>query len=180
MNGSELLQELPGIALTAARYGMAENMAVKIHDNEPVGVDMAGFIAADIADGAIMRRFDMDTPVRRATDGIVDHMSVARVAYEIWKKYPDSRQYIGILATRAVIVGALNAVHLVSTGEVTKGRSKQKATNLATAAFALMATSGNHKATHIAGTVASGIAIITAASHFKDLGQKHTSGIRAL
>lgn len=180
MGALNLAKEIPGLAITVARYGMAENMARKIHDDEPIGVDMAGFITADIADGAILRSFDMDTPVRRVADGAVDHASIARVSYEVWKKYPDSRSYIGILATRAAIVGVLNGIHLASAGEVTKGRSKQKSTNLATAAFALAATSGNRKATHIAGALASGIAIVTAVSHLKDLGKKHVSGIREL
>ncbi|HEY1085362.1 MAG TPA: hypothetical protein VGE34_01385 [Candidatus Saccharimonadales bacterium] len=180
MSDANFISEIPGLALTAARYQLAENMADKIRNNEPIGLGMIGFIAADIADGAILRSFDRDTPVRRVADGVVDHMSVARVSYEIWKKNPESRSYIGVLATRAALVGVLNSAHLAIAGEVTKGRLNQKATNLATATFALAASSGNRKATHITGALASGIAIVTAASHLKDLGKKHVSGIREL
>lgn len=48
------------------------------------------------------------------------------------------------------------------------------------AAFGLIATSGNRKATNLAGVMTSGIAVATAVSHLKDLGKKHNSGIREL
>ena len=180
MHDTPFAKEIPGIMLTAVRYGMAEHMAHKVRDGKPVVLDMAAFIAADVADGAILRQFDMDTPIRRIADGVVDHVSVARVAYETWQNSPNSRPYIGVLATRAALVGGLNALHMALTGEVTKGRANQRATNLATAAFNLAASSGNRNATHIAGIVASGIAVGTAFSHLKDLGKKHASGIREL
>ena len=174
------IREIPGLALTAARYGMAEKMAEKVRNNEPIATDLAAFVAADIADGAVLREFDLDTPVRRLADGVVDHLSVARVGYEVGKKHPEAKPYIGILAVRAAMVGAANLVHLLKTGEVTKGRSNQKATNLATAVFALAATNGNEKVTHAAGTIASVIAIATAVPHFKGIGKKHSNGIREL
>lgn len=180
MSEHGVLKELPGIALTIARYGMAENMARKVHNNESIVVNMIGFVAADIADGAILRCFDMDTPLRRITDGVVDHVSVARVAFAVAEKYPDTKPYLEILAARAAIVGILNAVHLSTTGEVTKGRSKQKATNLATAAFALAALTGNRKVTHISGVIAATIAAMTVPSHLKSIGKKHPDGIRKL
>jgi hypothetical protein len=180
MKIQNIAREVPGIAITAARYGMAEHMARKCRNGDPIGADMGCFIAVDIADGAILRNFDMDTPARRVADGLVDHASVARVSYELWRKNPDSRSYIGVLAARAALVGVLNGIHLAATGEVTKGQSRQKSTNLATAAFTLAATSGSRTATHIAGTLASGIAIATATSHFKGLRKKHESGIRKL
>lgn len=180
MDRQSVASEIPGLILTAARYGMAELMAEKVRDDKQIGLDLAAFVVADIADGAILRKFDMDTPVRRVADGIVDHLSVARVVYEIAKKHPEARPHIGVLAARALAVGVLNYVHLARTGEVTKGRSKQKATDLATAAFSLVALTGNKKATQIAGVVASGIALTTAVSHLKGLGKQHESGIREL
>lgn len=180
MDKRNATSEIPGIILTAARYGMAEHMAKKVRNDEQIGLGLAAFVIADIADGAILRRFDMDTPIRRVTDGVVDHLSVARVAYETAKKHPAALPYIEALAARAVAVGVLNSIHLARTGEVTKGRNKQKATNLATAAFSLVALTGNKKATRIAGVVASGIALTTATSHIKELGKHHESGIREL
>lgn len=175
-----MIEEAPGLALTSARYLLAENMARKIHNSRPFLADMALFIASDIADGAILRQFDMDTPIRRVADGVVDHASIARVAYEVAAQNPSARPYISILAGRAAMVGALNAVHLLTTGEVTKGQWNQKATNLATAAFALVASSGSKKATHIAGAVASGIALYTSRAHVRDMGVQHHDGIRRL
>ena len=173
-------REIPGFLLTAARYGMAEQTAKKVQADEPIAADLAVFVAADIADGAILREFNLDTPARRLADGIIDHLSVVRVGYEVGKKYPEAIPYIGILAVRAALVGAANLVHLFKTGEVTKGRSNQKATNLASAAFALVATRGNEKATHVAGSIASVIAVTTAIQHFKGIGKKHSNGIREL
>lgn len=155
-------------------------MARRVRKDKPIVNDMAAFIAADVLDGEILRAFDMDTPTRRIADGVVDHVSVARVGYEVAKKHPESTLYISILAARAAVVGALNLAHLMSTGEATKGRWNQKSTNLASAAFALAATSGNKRATHITGMIASGIAIATVGAHLKGLGQKHSKGIREL
>lgn len=155
-------------------------MAQKVSNSQPIASNMIAFVAADIADGAILRRFDRDTPLRRIADGVIDHASVGRVAMEVGRKDPESRQYIGILAARAVLVGTLNALHLASTGEATKGNWNQKSVNLATAAFALIATRGNSKATHLAGAPASAIAIATVPSFVRGLGSKHTDGIRNL
>lgn len=124
--------------------------------------------------------FDADTPLRRIADGVVDHLSVMRVAYEVAKKSPSARPYIGLLALRAISVGTLNTMHLAMTGEVTKGNTKQRAVNIASAAFALAATTENRMATHITGGIAAGLAVATASAHFKDLGKKHASGMREL
>lgn len=155
-------------------------MAEKIEIDESITLDMAGFIAADIADGAVLRKFDMDTLIRRVADGIIDHLSVGRVSFEIAQKHPSARPYFAALATRAALVGVLNATHLLKTGEATKGEWNQKSTNLATAALVLIANTGNRRATYIAGLVASGIAFSTAPAYLKGLGEKHEGGIRRL
>ena len=54
MAKNKLLHEIPGIALTAARYGMAEHMARRVRADKPLTAHMAAFITADVADGAIM------------------------------------------------------------------------------------------------------------------------------
>ena len=176
MRDNSLSKEIPGLVLTAARYGMATRMARKVRNDEPIGADMVALIAADVADGVVFRRFDMDTPLRRVADGVVDHLSVARVAYETWQKSSTARSYIGVLAARAALVGGANLLQ----GEITRGGTSQRATHLAAAAFALAAHSDNRDITHLTGTIASGIAVGTAVLHFKDIGKSHPSGIRKL
>lgn len=172
--------EALGIALTGARYLLAERIAKHVKNDQPVVLDMAMIIAADILDGVVLRKFDLDTPKRRVADGIVDHLTVGRVMAEVAKKNEASRPYIGILAARAAVVGALNAEHMRRTSEVTKGQINQKATNLAMAAFGLAAATGNKRLTHLTGGVASGVAIATAFAHTKGLGETHEDGIRKL
>lgn len=178
MNNST--KEIIGVGVTAARYGMAEWIARRVRDNKPIAIPMAAFIAADILDGVILRKFDMDTPVRRVADGVVDHASEIRVAAEVAKKYPETRKYIGGLAVRAAAVGIMNGIHLLKTGEVTKGQSKQRLTNLATGAFGVIATQGNTVLTEVSGATALGIAVATAPHHLKGLGEVHDGVARRL
>jgi phosphatidylglycerophosphate synthase len=178
MQNKNLAKEIPGLVVTGARYAVAERIARKVSKDEPVAVDLAGFVVADILDGAILRKFDADTPLRRVADGVVDHLSMIGVGFEAAKKYPDSKLYLGILVARAALVGGANALHMAKTGEVTKGQNKQRAANLATAAFGLVALTGNKKATHVAGVIASGISILTAIPHLRNIGKRNESGIR--
>ncbi|HCR55448.1 TPA: hypothetical protein DIV49_00595 [Candidatus Saccharibacteria bacterium] len=175
-----LLREVPGLALTGARYLLAENIARRVQNDQPIGVRLAAFIAYDILDGAILRLFDADTPVRRVADGAVDHASMLRVGTAISQRYPEAKPYAIALGARAVVVGALNAAHYKMTGEVTKGQSKQRATNLATAAMAQIATYKNERNTHLSGLLANGIAYATIPTHLKDIGKTHEGGIRKL
>lgn len=173
-------REIIGVGVTAARYGMAEWIARRVHDNKPIGVPLAAFMATDVLDGVVLRKFDMDSPVRRVADGVIDHASVARVAFEVGKKNPESRKYIGLLALRAAGVGIANGLHLLKTGEVTKGNMRQKSTNIASAAFAIVAAHDNKEATEIAGAAASVVAIGTAPKHFRGIGKKGSGSIREL
>lgn len=173
-------KEIIGVGVTAARYGMAEWIARRVRDDKPIGVPLAAFVAADVLDGVVLRKFDMDTPVRRVADGVIDHASVARVAFEVGKKNPESRKYIGLLALRAAGVGIANGLHLLKTGEVTKGNLRQKSTNIASAAFAVVAATNNKEATEIAGAAASVIAVGTAPKHLKGIGRRGPGSIREL
>lgn len=83
-----LLREIPGLLLTGSRLLLADRIAKKIKSDRPVALDLAGFVAADIADGEILRKFNADTPIRRVADGVVDHASMIQVGYETAKKYP--------------------------------------------------------------------------------------------
>lgn len=180
MSSGSISGEAIGVALTASRLGIAEHMARRIARHKPIASSMAVFVASDIMDGAILRKHDMDTPIRRVADGIVDNLSVGRVMIEITRNNPAARPYIGVLAVRAAFVGGLNALHLAETGEVTKGSSKQKLTNLGMAAFGIAAASGNKPLTHITGLLASAIAISTAPSHLQDIGRHHEGEYREL
>ena len=180
MNLQNEVREVIGVGVTSLRLGIAEHMARRVSDEESIAFDMAAFVTADVLDGAILREHDMDTPIRRVADGIVDHISIARVMTEVAKNNTTAQPYIGILATRAVIVGGLNLFHLVKTGEVTKGQNKQKATNLATAVFGVVAASGNKPLTHITGSIAAAISLATAPVHLQDVGMRHSGQYREL
>ena len=177
---NQTTKEIIGVSVTATRYGMAEWISKRLRDGKPIILPMIGFIAADVLDGVILRKFNMDTPVRRVADGVVDHASVARVAFEVARKNPESRKYIGFLALRAASVGIANGPHLLKTGEVTKGNVRQKATNIASAAFGVIASSNNKEATEVAGIAASAIAMGTASKHFKNFGTRGSGPIRVL
>jgi hypothetical protein len=159
---NKLPKELIGVGVTAARYGIAEWIARRVRDGKSTAIPMAGLVAADIL------------------DGVVDQLSVGRVAFEVGKKHPKSRKYIAALALRAVGVGLANGVHLLKTGEVTKGRTKQRAANLSAAAFGVIATTGNETATEIAGTAAVAISVATAPGHFRGVGKRNNGVLREL
>lgn len=48
--------ELFGVGLTASRLLLASKIANNVKNDQPIGAAMALFIAADIADGIIVRR----------------------------------------------------------------------------------------------------------------------------
>lgn len=167
--------EVVGAVFTLARYPLAEYVASRVRNDKPILAGMAATVLADIYDGELSRRFNpevnYDTPLRRIIDGTVDHATVGRVAFEIAKKNPAARPYIAIIAARAAFAAlGLNGTHLVTTGEVTRGRKKQKATHLSTALFGLAASTGNKPLTHITGALAATVAWGTAPAHLRSLG----------
>jgi hypothetical protein len=180
MNRASVVNEIPGLAITAARLGIAEIMVRKVRNNESILLTMAIFIAADIGDGAFLRKLGRDTPVRRFADSVVDQVSVARVGYEVAKQNPAMRPYLGVLALRATYSGIVNVAHQGLTGEVTKGGNFQKSVSLATAAFGVSAANGDRLRTHASGVIASVAAIASVPSHTKEFGVRHSSGIREL
>ena len=180
MSPNDVIKEIPGLAITGARYFMAEGIARRIRRGDSATLGIAGFVVADVLDGVILRAFDADTPTRRVADGVIDHASMVRIAYEVAKKNPDSRAYIGILGVRAMLVGGANLLHLIRTGEVTKGQNNQRFTNLATAALCLAALSGDKKITHAVGLSAVAVSAPTAVPHFRNIGKRNESRIRRL
>lgn len=169
-----------GIAVTGSRLYIAENIARRAAEDRPIFLQTCAFAAADLADGEVLRAIGMETPLRRVADGVVDHVAVGRVLYKIGEKNEGARPYIGILAVRAAVVAALNYTHLSMTEQVTKGRTKQRATNIAIAAFGVAAASGNRTMTHASGLLASAVAIATAPAHLTGLGVRSAGVYREL
>lgn len=178
MYREEIGSEIAGVGVTALRYGIAEHVARRVESEEDITLGMATLVAADVLDGIVLRHLDLDTPVRRLADGVLDYLSIARVGGSIASKYPETRPYFGILAARTVLVGGLNAVHQYKTDEVTKSSKRHRLTTLSVAGFALAAVEGSSRATKIAGSLMAGIAVANLPSYFRGLGVKHPSGFR--
>lgn len=175
---NETFKELVGIGVTFARYGLAERTAKHVREDKPIFMDMLGVISADLMDGVILRKFEMDTPTRRLADGIVDYLSIARVGAEVATKHPETRPYLGALAIRSLLVGGLNITHQALTGEITKSSSRHRLTTLSAAAFALTAVRGKNNESNLAGAGMVGIAIINTPPYLKGLGRTNSDGIR--
>jgi len=52
----DMKREILGVAMTAPRYLLAEQMAKRVEQKKSIVAPMLLFIGADLADGAIMRR----------------------------------------------------------------------------------------------------------------------------
>lgn len=175
-------RELLGATVTIPRYALAGEMARRVEQQESILVPMLLFVATDLADGMAMRRIGggEETPLRRVLDGIVDHASQARVMYAVAQNNPGVTPYIWGLTARAGIVGAMNGTHLLLTGEVTKGQKWQRAANLTSATFGIVASTNNKRLMHCFGLIAVATAIVTGIAHSKDIGMMHTDNIRKL
>ena len=170
------LREVASVGLTALRYGGVEYIARRARDGKPIGLALAAFMAADVADGQILD----DTPLRRVTDGVVDTAAVVRVMYELGKRYPEARAGIAAVAFGQAATGAANAYHLAKTGEVTKGGRYKRAANIATAAFAVVAARGNSGRTRLAGGIATGVVAATTVPHLRGVGKPTGKQVRRL
>ena len=177
---NNIAKEAVGVGVTVARLGIAEWVARRVRAGESIYLPLASFVAADILDGVLLRRVGMDTPVRRAADGIVDQLSIARVAYETAQKHPETRKYIAALALRVAAVGVANALHLRKTGEVTKAGNKQRTMGLAAAAFASVASRGQRAHTEVAGVAMLAVGAITGEGYFRGIGVQNDGAIRDL
>lgn len=170
------LREVASVGLTALRYSGAEYIARQARDGKPIGLSLAAFMAADVADGQILD----DTPLRRVTDGVVDTAAVVRVMYELGKRYPEARAGIAAVALGQAATSAANAYHLAKTGEVTKGGRYKRAANIATAAFAVVAAHANPGRTRLAGCIAAGVVAATTIPHLRGVGKPTGKKIRRL
>lgn len=170
------LREMASVGLTALRYSGAEYIARQARDGRPIGLSLAAFMAADVADGQILD----DTPLRRVTDGVVDTAAVVRVMYELGKRYPEARAGIAAVALGQVATGTANAYHLAKTGEVTKGGRYKRAANIATATLAIVAAHGNPGRTRLAGCIAAGVVAATTVPHLRGIGKPTGKKVRRL
>jgi phosphatidylglycerophosphate synthase len=149
-----VLREAAVIGLTLSRLLLAEKVAERIKNGQNVLGHMGIFIAADIADGCIARKWGVDTPLRRIADSVTDRVSVARVGMALHERYEHSRAHLGLLAGRELVVGAANVYHYVRTGEVVHGHGAHKLGSLSVACFGAATLTGNEAITNLAGRAA--------------------------
>jgi hypothetical protein len=182
--------EAVGVAATVGRYAVtALPMARRAREGKNIFVHGVAAVGFDVGDGVATREVSQkvfgreaeDTPLRRIIDGVLDQATVIQVGIEVAKRNPSARPYLGALALRSMVAGGwLNGFHIATTGEVTKGRRYQKITNLTAAAFGIAAATGNRKATHATGIIATAVAWGTAPAHLKQLRQRRGRVFREL
>lgn len=144
-------------SLTAARLFIAYRMAKRVGAGGKITLPMAAFVGADIMDGVIARKLDVDSPGRRSADALVDRLSVGLVARKIVQEHPQTRPYVIGIGLREVAVSAANALHYANSGEVVQGTGVHKLGTLSLAAFGIVSSYGHDNATKVAGTAASTI-----------------------
>ena len=159
--------------LTLSRLGIAEIMARKITKQESIVVPMAAFVIADVLDGVIARKLDVDSPRRRFLDAAVDRLSVLRAASAMYDINPTSRPYLAALAAREAVVSAANLAHYAKSGEVVQGHGFHKLGTLSISAFALGAASGNENVTHALGAASTTINAVLATDYVSNAASSH-------
>ncbi len=155
-------------SLTAARLFIAYNMAKRVEAGRNITLPMAAFVGADIMDGVIARKLDVDSPGRRFADALVDRVSVGMVARNIVKEHPQTRPYVIGIGLREAAVSAANMLHYANSGEVVQGTGVHKLGTLSLAAFGIISSYGHYDATRVAGTVASSINIGLALDYIRN------------
>lgn len=189
-NLSDIAEEAIGFAATVGRYALtAFPMTRRARRGESILGHGVAAIVADVWDGELTRRMSRwllgraaeDTPFRRITDGVLDQATVFQVGYEVAKRNPSARPYLAAITVRSIVAGGgLNGVHMLTTGEVTKGRNWQRATNITAGIFGIAAASGNRTATNITGVIASAVAWGTAPIHYREFRQRKNRVFREL
>lgn len=176
------------VGMTIARYPLAELVRQRVADRRSIGWLMLGVVAADWADGEVLRRVGasaahpegLDVPARRVADGMVDYAQIGRVGYQLDRSYPETRAInVGLLMTQLTMAG-LNAYHWAMTGEVTKGGRYKRAASLAIAGYAVAAARGREQHTRLAGAFAVAVGAAASVAHMKRLGLPHDGTYRRL
>lgn len=170
---TERKHELLATGYTFARLALAGHISKKIYKGENTIFHMSAFVAADVLDGVVARRWDVDTPMRRAADAITDRMSVLIMGKAIYDVYPASRTGLWTLTAREAAVTATNAIHTLRTGEVVQGHGVHKIGSLATACFGMASANMGDTMTRITGLVANTANFVLASDYMLNALQPH-------
>lgn len=150
-------KEAIAISATLARLIITEKLVKDIEKQNGIAVSMGMFLVADIADGVLARKLDVDTPLRRFTDAAVDRVSIFRAAQAMSKVNPAAKPYFALLGVRDLAATTANTVHYLRTGEAVQGDGLHKLGSMSVAMFALSASTANELLTNIAGVASTAI-----------------------
>lgn len=150
-------KEAIAISATLARLIITRRLVKDIKERKNLVVSMGVFLAADIADGVLARKLEVDTPLRRFTDAVVDRVSIFEAGYAMSKVNPTSRPYFALLGVREMVATTANAVHYLRTGEAVQGEGLHKLGSMSVALFALAASTGDKQLTHITGVASTAL-----------------------
>lgn len=163
-----------GIGVTVPRILLAGKMASDISSGKGIAWSLLGFVATDIGDGVLARKLGADTPLRRATDAVIDRASVALVATAVCRVNPVAIPFVIGLAAREVIVTGANYAHYRRTGEVVHGSGNiHKLGSLSLALFGAVAATGNETLTALTGLTSLGINVGLAFDYASNAIQPH-------
>ena len=150
-------KEALAISATLARLLITKKLISDIEERKNILGTMGVFLAADIADGMLARKLDVDTPLRRLADAAVDRVSIFSAALAMSKVNSASKPYFAILGLRDIVVTSANAVHYLRTGEAVQGEGLHKLGSMSVALFALGANTGDETVTHVAGAASTAL-----------------------
>lgn len=174
MSHRNVAKEVFCLGLTVSRLALAERMARNVREEKSILAPLGLFLLADHFDGAIARRLNADTPLRRSVDAITDRISVARVSLEIAKNSKETRPYFALLAGREAVAALSNTTHYLRTGEVVHGRGLHKLDSLSMAMFGAAPSIGGGEAfVKTAGRLAVAINYATLPDYIMNAVQPH-------
>lgn len=131
------------VGITIARLPIADNIARDVKNGKSIRRKMGVFVLADVLDGVVSRRLDVETSTRRGLDSVVDRISIVRVACEVAKKNIDSRPKLAVMACAELIGATANLIHTRRSGEIVHSSGIHKIDYLGTALYGLMAAEDN-------------------------------------
>ncbi|HSX15963.1 MAG TPA: CDP-alcohol phosphatidyltransferase family protein [Candidatus Saccharimonadales bacterium] len=149
------LAEASMVGLTLLRLAGAGYMMRRVARHKGIAAPMAVFVALAIADGALARKLEVDTPLRRFTDAAVDHASVSGVALMTAKEHKEAGPYVAVLLAENAAMSLANLAHNRRTGEVVQGSGPLHTLGtLSAALFGVAANSESKLALHASGALA--------------------------
>jgi hypothetical protein len=160
-------KEAAMLAVTTGRLWQAADYYKRVTSGRSVKLASALIVGIDVSDGVKSRQLGVDGPKRRALDSVVDSVIISAALTSIYKKHPEARPYVGMLALREAFVGSGWALDLQKSRQVKKGDKFHKLPSLSLAAFGLAAHHGSEKAMRVTGAAALGINAALAYDYFK-------------